>query len=54
MILLSFDKTMELLMCIKEMKGRLKVGFSSFEHLGKMSETLQCGMRNFQVPRDLV
>lgn len=41
-ILLSFDKTMELLMCIKEMKGRLKVAFCSFNHLGKMSWNGTC------------
>lgn len=39
MILLSFDKTMELLMCIKEMKGRVKVVF--FVHLNIQEKGLK-------------
>lgn len=36
-ILLSFDKTMELLKCMREMKGKSEIGsfFCSFKHTGK-------------------
>jgi len=44
-ILLSFDKTVELVKCIREMKGKSEIGsYFSFKHTEKGSEIVQCGM----------
>lgn len=40
-ILLSFDKTIEPLMCVKEMKGKVKVSLHSFKCPEKMTYIVQ-------------
>lgn len=43
-ILLSFDKTLEPFMCVKEMKGKVKVSLHSFKRPEKMTYIVQRGV----------
>lgn len=47
-ILLSFDKTIEPLMCVKEMKGKVKVSLHSFKCPEKMTYIVQSAGWNYK------